>query len=160
MELIAQQDCDACASQLCNVREVVRAACDQLGYTRVETEALILAVDEACANVIRYAYQGRELTQGSGRKEARMALSIYRHVGDCVFHIRDYGEPNPEFAALLNRQQAVGQAINDQDLLTPGGLGLGLISRIMDSVTLVPYTEFSPEGAKGNLLVMRKKLPI
>ncbi|TQV86093.1 ATP-binding protein [Exilibacterium tricleocarpae] len=136
MELIHKLPCEACSTELCGVREQVRDICIQLGYPSTDTDCITLAIDEACANVIRHAYKDRT--------DGRFILEIYRDDGMVVFKLQDFADP-------VDRDCLQPPAEN---LREPGGLGLLLIHKVMDSVTLLP-----PPPNVGNLLEMRKKLP-
>ena len=135
MELIQKLPCDACSAELCGIRERVRDICAGLGYRAADIDCITLAIDEACANVIRHAYKDRT--------DGRFILKVYRDGNMIVFRLRDFADP-------------VGRACFEpasKNLLQPGGLGLKLIHKVMDAVTLLPPPEV------GNLLEMRKKLP-
>lgn len=136
MELIQKLPCDACSTELCGIREQVRDICTQLGYETGDIDCITLAIDEACANVIRHAYKDRT--------DGRFILEVYRDDGMVVFKLQDFADP-------VDRDCFKPAGDN---LLQPGGLGLTLIHKVMDTVTLLP-----PPPNVGNLLEMRKKLP-
>lgn len=136
MELILRKKCEACATELCNVRTLVRDACAILGYQEEDTNHLTIAIDEAVANIIKHAYKDCA--------DAGMIVEIFRSGDEAIFLLQD-------FAAS---RDASWIKIREEDLLTPGGLGLNLIFCIMDNVKLLP----SPYEY-GNLLELRKKLP-
>lgn len=96
---------------------------------------VLLAVEEAVQNIVRYGYQPEELP-------GRIEVSAWREGGDLVVELRDYAAP-------FNPGQIRPRA---WDPARPGGLGLRLIHAAMDEVT---YTH-APEG--GNLLRLRKHL--
>lgn len=93
---------------------------------------LILAVDEAVTNIIKYSYQGR--------KKGKVSIELNHDKGAVVFKIRDYGRP---FRENLDVSGC------DNNNLNPGGLGLILIKKIMDEVKYCPKK-------KGTVLIMKK----
>lgn len=97
------------------IRGVVGEMAMLSGFAQDEVQFIMLAVDEACANVIRHAYAGR--TNG----EVRLCC---RASGDRVeFRLVDHGLPPPDRFEPRSL-----------DEVRPGGLGLHLIRSIMDEV--------------------------
>ncbi len=117
------------------MRHTLVAALARAGVETVLRQSLVLAVDEACANVIRHAY--------GGPCEARIELRLSQEGPELRFELRDYA-PCVDPAKVCPR---------DLDETRPGGLGINFIDTLMDSWSLQPL----PEG-KGNLLLMRKRL--
>jgi len=94
---------------------------------------MVLGVDEACTNVIRYAYRLREDGLISLRMEG---------LRRCVrMRLRDYGEK-------VFPHEMKGRS---HDLIKPGGLGLHLIRHAFDQVDYV-------HKSRGTELVLTKKL--
>ena len=94
---------------------------------------MVLGVDEACTNVIRYAYGWREDGLISLRMEG---------LRKCVrMRLRDYGEQ-------VFPHEMKGRS---DDLIKPGGLGLHLIRYAFDHVDYV-------HKRRGTELVLTKKL--
>jgi len=122
--------------QLKHVRSVVRDVLDQTDYDEESRMSIVLALDEACTNVIRHAYLGDE--------GGDIVLQIAREKDDLVFRIRDFAEP-------IDRSQVRSRALDD---IRPGGLGVHFIYEIMDQATFL-----DPPDGDGNLLVMRKRIP-
>ena len=105
------------------------------GYPFSEKERLlmVLGVDEACTNIIRYAYRLRD--------DQLIALSM-EGLRTCVrMRLRDYGE------------QVVPHAMKGRphDIIKPGGLGLYLIRRAFDDVDYL-------HKRRGTELVLTKNL--
>ncbi len=120
-------------SQLADVRAVVRAFLSENGFEDCAIELMVLAIDEACTNVIRHAY-------GHACKPVRMQLISLR---DKVrFVIRDYG-------SVCDPKKIQGRALED---IRPGGLGVHIIREAFDSVI------YSPQ-ARGTRLVLEKIRP-
>lgn len=132
--LLAEDRFPAEASSLALIRERVRKAADTCGFAPAPREDLVLAVDEACQNVIRHAYGGRG---------GDLVLTIRRQEDTIVVFLRDYAKPvDPA-------------TIRPRDLgdLRPGGLGTHFINEVMDEVTFLP-----PPGGRGNLLRLAKRI--
>jgi serine/threonine-protein kinase RsbW len=110
---------------LCVVRATMREMATSVGFSEGEVRSMVLAVDEALANVMRHGYLGKSdrpigisfyigpVDTGEG---ARDALEI---------RIVDQGVP-------VEPERMRGRALDD---IRPGGLGLHFIREIMDSVT-------------------------
>jgi len=100
---------------------VVRATVGQLaataGLEETESRALVLAVDEALANVIRHAYHGRA--------DGRIELECRADADQLQFRILDTGDP-PDTAAICAREIGSDQI---------GGLGTHIIRDVMDTVS-------------------------
>lgn len=94
-------------------------------------EQIVLAVDEACTNVIRHALDGET-------KPVRLECLLQSRQLSIV--LRDYGKPcDPELVK--------GRAMED---IRPGGLGVHIIQRVFDRVEYAPQ----PDGTR---LTMEKR---
>lgn len=136
MKLIQKEEYSACTSELCQIRAAVRNACQIMGFDEAEINVITLAIDEACTNIIRYAY--------GGKQSGRVILEILEDGSDAIFRLSD-------FAKCIDKSCL---EVKKKNLLEPGGLGLQLIHQVMDSVQLMP-----PPKSVGNLLELRKSLP-
>jgi len=105
-----------------------------LGADSESTDCAVLAVNEACMNVIQHAY-------GPGRT-GEIVLEILNNRDRVKFRVIDFAEP-VDTAAVRPR---------DLDDLRPGGLGVHLIRQVMDEAGFVP----APAGA-GNVFEMVKR---
>ncbi|MCG8512396.1 MAG: SpoIIE family protein phosphatase, partial [Rhodospirillales bacterium] len=117
--------------ELKHVRQAVAEALERDDCTGQPCQDFILAIDEACQNIIRHAYKGDP--------EGEITLEIRRDGEELFVLLRDFAETvDPE-------------KITPRDLseLRPGGLGTHLIQEIMDRVEFAP-----PPGDSGNLLRM------
>jgi len=98
------------------VRRVVAEYADLTGLDAQSTRELMLAVDEASANVIKHSYQG-----DSGQRLTVTARSVEDGV---EVEIQDNGAPfNP-----------IDQPIPPPDELRVGGRGMFLMQSVMDEV--------------------------
>ncbi|MFP5212042.1 MAG: ATP-binding protein [Acidobacteriota bacterium] len=114
------------------VRGFVERLAGRMEFAREEVERMVLAVDEACTNVIRHAYKSRS----GERLELRFEVTAER----LEITIRDFGIPvDPKSFET-----------RDLEEVRPGGLGLHFMKIAMD---IVSY-ETPPEG--GTLLRMIK----
>jgi serine/threonine-protein kinase RsbW len=119
------------------VRDVSRAWAQVAGFDEVEAEQVSLAVDEAATNVIQHAYGGAddrvvELRYDDRGEELRI---------DVVDNGRTV-DPRTMPRVDLDRYAAEGRK---------GGLGVHLMSRIMDSVT------FRRSGRRNVCCLVRRK---
>ncbi|MBL6931361.1 MAG: SpoIIE family protein phosphatase [Rhodospirillales bacterium] len=96
---------------------------------------IVIAVDEACQNVIRHAYKGA--------RDGQVILDIARAGDNIVLSLRDFAEP-VDVSKIKPR---------DLDDLRPGGLGTHFIREVMDDVDYLP-----PPDGEGNLLRMVKRI--
>lgn len=107
---------------LCLVRAMVRSFAGLAGFGGRQIDRIALAVDEACANVIRHAYSGRcdgDLTITCSLAQAAGAARRL------LVRLEDKGcAPAGGVLAVAERP----------DPLVPGGLGLRLMHEIMDDV--------------------------
>ena len=98
------------------VRDFVRQFLKSLAFTETEKDLIILGLDEACTNVIRYAYH----------HEPNQLICLVCELVDAGirFRLRDFGtQAEPE--------KLQGRPL---DLVQPGGLGIHLIRRAFDLV--------------------------
>lgn len=124
---------DPCSLSI--VRAVVAKISERLGFSGEETTRLVLAIDEACTNVIRHVY--------CLCCHERIILTFSVNAEYLEINIRDFGpQSNP----------ATFQARN-LDEVRPGGLGMHFIKSAVDNLE---YT-CSPEG--GMLLKLVKFRP-
>jgi len=122
---------DTC--HLADVRREARAFLAENGFDDCATELMVLALDEACTNVIRHAYAHE-------RKPVRLEMTGLRGLVRLV--LRDYGRK-------CDPAKIKGRKLED---IRPGGLGVHIIKQAFDTVT------YSPQ-AKGTRLVLEKKRP-
>jgi serine/threonine-protein kinase RsbW len=103
-------------------------------------EDILLAVDEACTNIIKYAYDVGSL--------AYFAVRLTFDPGMIRIEFQDNGKPfNPLDATLPNRDR-----IREGE--DPGGLGIFLIQKLMDR------TEYRYSVDTGNCLTLVKSVSI
>ena len=100
------------------VRAVIEKVAVLAGFDDGQVDRIILAVDEACTNIIRHQYDGR--------KEERIDIEARFNceARTVEFVLRDYGPVRD--ASLF-----CGRSMED---VRPGGLGLHIIRDTMDEV--------------------------
>lgn len=134
-ERVLELRIEAKAAELRGVRERVRACVVDAGGTDECASDVVMAVDEACQNIIRHAYEAEE--------KGVIEIEVHRDAADLVFSLRDYAP----------RVDPAGVQPRDLDDVRPGGLGTHLIRQGMDR------TEFlRPSSGPGNLLRMVKRI--
>jgi sigma-B regulation protein RsbU (phosphoserine phosphatase) len=117
------------------VRDEVRNACARGGCADELVRQIVLAVNEACANVIRHAYKGSNAGE--------IILEIFNNGRELEFHLRDFADP-VDLTSIGPR---------DPREIKPGGLGTLFIREIMDECA---YGHV--QGKRGNFLHMKKKI--
>ncbi|HAS53966.1 MAG TPA: hypothetical protein DCS42_07450 [Nitrospiraceae bacterium] len=103
------------------------------GFSKKEAGKIILAVDEACSNVIKYAYEGDH--------SQVITLKATTEDGRCTIVIEDFGK------------QVDASRIAPRDLadVRPGGLGTHFMGTVFDRV------EYDTSRERGTLLTLEKR---
>jgi anti-sigma regulatory factor (Ser/Thr protein kinase) len=124
--------------KLAAIASFIKQATTNMGMDEDGTYAMELAVDEACTNVMDYAYQGQ-----SGHP---VTIECRDEGGNCVVVIRDCGRPfdpsripSPDLRAPVSRRKV-------------GGLGIYIMRKLMDDV------RFRFDPATGNELILVKAI--
>jgi len=119
--------------ELASVRSQIRTFLDDQGFGECESTLIVLALDEACTNIIRHAYD-------NACKPIRMEMTALR---DRVrFVLRDYGR-------TCCPKKIRSRKLED---IRPGGLGVHIIHQAFDSV------EYAPQR-RGTKLTLERRLP-
>ena len=118
------------------IRGVIQVWLEVLGLLIDRRQEVVLAVDEACSNAMRHAYEGRT------DKTIELVLSASNEWIEIT--VSDQGTPCPtecsEYRPLLP------PAPHEVE---PGGLGVKLIHEVFDEV------RFCPGTTRGNCVTMR-----
>lgn len=133
-ELLLQLSFPSNPDRLRLVRPMVRASAQLCGFTPEDARDVVLAVDEACANIIEHAY--------GWRGDAEIVLSIFRIDDGIQIQLRDFAPPAPLRSIHPRRL----------DDVAPGGLGTFFIRSIMDDTRFMR----APDG-EGNILELTKR---
>ncbi len=121
-------------ANLCLVRDFVRQFLKQFSISEADKDLVILGLDEACTNVIRYAYHHQT--------DQLICLVCEEIEAGVRFRLRDYG-------TQCDPSKLQGRPL---DLVQPGGLGIHLIRRAFNQVDY----NLKKEGTE---LVLEKHLP-
>ncbi len=123
------------AAELKRIRDAVRESLEGCGCSAKSTADIVLAIDEACQNIIRHAYRGES--------DNVIELEV-EHRGDgLVFTLADQ-------APAIDPSLVKPRYLDD---IRPGGLGTHFISRVMDEVEFL-----RPASGRGNLLRMVRRI--
>ncbi len=117
------------------VRALVGEIAQRSGFARPDGDRLVLAVDEACGNVIRHAY--------GFCCDQRIIITFVLNIEYLTIEIRDFG-PDADPATFKPR---------DLDDVRPGGLGIHFIRSAVDKM------EFENPPGGGMLLRLVKSRP-
>lgn len=115
---------------MAGIRQEIREFLSDHGIEENSAELIVLALDEACTNIMRHAYCG------SKKKVIRMSLEFDGGRLTCI--LRDYGKScDPD-------------KIRSRDLtdFRPGGLGVRIMQTAFDTVTFEPQ----PRGTRLELV--------
>jgi anti-sigma regulatory factor (Ser/Thr protein kinase) len=115
------------------IRAGVDASARMCGLAPAIAGDVVLAVDEACQNIIVHGYKGRD--------GGEIELTLIRYGEGIVVELRDQ-------APTVDPRKIQHRALHD---IKPGKLGTYLMSAIMDRV------EYLPAPGGGNLLRMYKR---
>lgn len=129
MRIAARPDC------LRLVRELVNQAGIQCGCGEGCISEMVMAVDEACQNIIRHAYRG-----DSG---GEIIVDIRRQEACIAVHLLD-------FAAPVDVSKIKPRPLDE---VKPGGLGTHFIQQCMDE-----YGFVAPPDGFGNCLRLIKRI--
>jgi sigma-B regulation protein RsbU (phosphoserine phosphatase) len=127
LRFLAQPD------RLKGVRAAVREAMVRTGCSDACAQDIVMAVDEACQNIIRHGYRDNPAGE--------IVLDLDRVEDHVVLWLRDFA-PKVDEKKIKPR---------DLDQIRPGGLGVHFIREAMDEARFVPC-------AAGNILRMVKRL--
>jgi len=122
---------DTC--HLADIRAQARGFLSAAGFDECTSELMVLALDEACTNVIRYAY-------GHACRPVTLEMTALRT--KIRFILRDYGR-------TCDPSRIKSRALED---IRPGGLGVHIIQHAFDSVSYLPQR-------RGTRLVLEKARP-
>jgi len=123
------------ADRLQPLRKFVRELAIQHGCCEENLDCMVMAINEACMNVIQHAYHGRD--------DGEIIVEFWKDADELLIRIYEFAD------------QVDLDSIRSRDLadVRPGGLGVHIIHQVMDSVLYKNCNE-----PMGNLLEMRKQL--
>ena len=121
------------------VRSYIENAITSTFLTAVEQNGVVLAVDEACANLIAHA------VEIAGTREIEILITVTSQ--DIAIEIRD------QTRAFDPREVAAPDMTAYFRDMRSGGLGIALMRRVMDRIEYIPATQDAP----FNRLIMHKR---
>lgn len=121
-------------SELKSIREYVRNHADNSGLSSRQTENIILAVDEACSNLIRYSIKFDH--------SKTIQIDVIDDKVSFTVQIIDTGKPfNPLECTDPNMKEYFKE-------FRKGGLGIKIIKSVVDKIEYKPH----PKDSKENTL--------
>lgn len=115
--------------ELAEVRAEIRGFLEECSFNECAGELLVLALDEACTNIIRHAYN----------KEVKpVRLEMERTPEELRFTLRDYGKS-------CDPKKIKSRPLKD---IRPGGVGVHIIKEAFDEVVYEPR----PRGTRLRLI--------
>jgi len=135
MTTLLDQRFPASTEVLSALRLAVRDACRDAHCSDECSEQLVLAINEACMNIIQHGYRFA--------RDQFFTLRLFFEGDSVVVHLLDNGSPASDTDL---RPRAF-------DELRPGGLGVHFMREVMDDVTYRP----APEGFT-NCLQLSKRI--
>jgi len=133
MELIERVHLLSRADILKPLRSLVRELSRKQGCNEDNLDCMVMAINEACMNVIQHAYGDNE--------EGEIVIEFLKDNNELIVRIYD-------FAEKVDSNTIRSRNLDD---VRPGGIGVHIINEVMDEVE---YKE-GPDGV-GNLLELRK----
>lgn len=127
-------------AELQRIREYIMKIALSFGFDDSEANKISLAVDEACSNLIKYAYRLD--------KDRTIRLIVETNKKKFIVKIIDDGSP---FDPLEVPPQNMKEYI---EKLRKGGLGIHIIRSVMDEISYFPSNKSQPE----NVLKLQKTL--
>jgi sigma-B regulation protein RsbU (phosphoserine phosphatase) len=121
--------------RLCLVRVLVKRSAEALGCCDELADKLVIALNEACMNVIQHAYKFDD--------SGEIILEILNNDTQIVFRLTDS-------ASLIDLEKV---APRDLEEIRPGGLGVHFIREIMDECDMGHL-----QDGTGNYLEMTKTI--
>jgi anti-sigma regulatory factor (Ser/Thr protein kinase) len=115
------------------VRSAVYPVLIDAGFSRKEARTIVLALDEACSNIIRHAYEGDP--------GGTISLSVTVEAGELRFELSDTGK-KVDISLIAPRR------LED---VRPGGLGTHFINTVFD------FVQYDTNRPRGTVLTLVKK---
>lgn len=139
-EKLLEYQFPAKAENLCHLREQLRNTLigefKDSSKSEETLNCIVLAVSEACMNIIEHAYGDEE--------PGDIIVEIEKKDGNMLFRLTDFAHRKTSDEEMKPRPL---------DDLRPGGLGCHIINEIMDEVKLIDCSETC-----GNILQMKKNI--
>jgi len=114
------------------IRSALYPVVCEAGFPKKEARRVVLAVDEACSNIIKYAYEGDD--------SQKIALDVSVEPARLLIKITDTGK----------KTDASKIAPRKLDEIRPGGLGTHFMAEAFDSI------EYDTTPDRGTVLTLVK----
>ncbi len=131
-ESLARRTFSSDTLELKVIRDWLREILQQQACSEECINDAILAVNEACMNIIQHAYYGQA--------DGEMIIELLREKDFIIFLLTDFASP-----VDIDLCQP-----RDLDDVRPGGLGIHIIQSVMDSMQFL-----EPPADAGNLLELK-----
>jgi len=139
LNILLKSNFQSSSSILKDIRDQVREICEQQEINNSIVENVILAVNEACMNIIQHGYENKPDHEFS----IIVALSKEANKKELIIQLIDH-------AKKIDPSKIKSRELDD---IKPGGIGVHIIHKLMDSVV---YLESQQDT--GNILELRKIL--
>jgi len=139
--VITQLEFEANAINLQVIRNSLRQIFAKQGVAKKIADEIVIAINEACMNIIQHAYCG----VSSDSIHGKILIIIEKNNEKWRFELIDFAP-----AVDINSIKA-----KDLAEVRPGGLGLNFIQQIMDSVV---FDNINKDKRQGNRLILTKKI--
>lgn len=134
-ELLFKLTLPARAERLVLVRLLIQRIAETSGCSESQAQRLVIALNEACMNIIQHAYKGIE--------DGHFSLEVRLNHRTLLFRLEDAAPP-------INLESVKSRELDD---VRPGGLGVHFIREIMDTFSIGHL----PDGG-GNFLEMASNI--
>jgi len=122
------------------IRDFVTGQAGSAGFSASNVDEIVLAMDEAVANIIEHAYEGSSLPSD----KQILIINIENELQELRFTLSDFGQPyDPTGAPDVDLENHYAQAKQD-------GLGIYMIRKLMDEIS------YAYDKEKGNMLTLIK----
>lgn len=130
---------------LARIREFVTDNARSAGFSESDVDDIVLALDEAVANIVEHAYEGSTLPEN----EQSIRLTIECDGKRFRVLLQDRGIPyDPTATETISREESKRKGERGDD----GGWGLYMIRELMDEIS------YSYDPQSGNSLEIIKRL--
>ncbi|MBU3741817.1 MAG: ATP-binding protein [Candidatus Kapabacteria bacterium] len=130
----------AATSELAALRDFVRSHIMAAGFTDFEVNGIVLAIDEACANLIRHGYHN----------DASKTIDVIVDVTGPDIRIDILDTATSFDPAVVPRPDMHRYAADRRR----GGWGVAIMMRVMDAIT---YTPIGATGSKNRLTLVKHR---
>ena len=125
------------------VRKVITELASKMNYSQEDIAKIELAVDEACTNVIKYAYTSAEKVAFKGGKDNEINMKVNIDTKRIMIEVSDVGK---EFDFENYKVPDISSHLKEMKM---HGLGLYIIKNFMDDVSY----KRTPDGVNTLTLV-------